>query len=250
MKNIESSEKRKTFINVAGIGHGPEEYARSETHDRITTALVKDYPDSITIFIPSAIAQQDQSGKLMATQMSPEWQAKELHTTIEKTLNEERESIVIAHSSGSISTMRGIEEGWVPKAVFISPTFLHPNEEIFHQNAFRRRMRPNDDGSWIMTPRSMPYEIEFLPGHLDDPMYGKLADGDNYERIYTILNKKAKIFVGSRDWNTQASLYSQFFSNVTYEIEGETHSFNVEMSSVEKIRVAIRELLENSSVES
>jgi hypothetical protein len=151
--------------------------------------------------------------------------------------------VALAHSSGSIATMAALREGSLPYAVFVSPTFLNPREEIFCSPRFSRKvmvhMRESGIIETTMEPKEM-YPMTIPNDHLDDPLYwDNIVSPQAIDEVAILVGTRARIFIGSKDWNYRLPQYPQLVQ--TDVIEDETHAFTA-ASSIIKITDAILDL--------
>lgn len=240
---------RITLINVAGVCHGLEKYARSPIHDKITNLLANTDFDIETVFIPSAEIQKDQdTSELIGIQHPPCNQKRVLCNVVKTAIQNSRIPIAIAHSSGSISTISALKDDILKNAVIISPTFLDPINEIFNSPAFKRRLvpveQPRDKYLAMISPTSMNYSTLFPINHLIDCLYTNpiLFNPESIEKIIKLINElRLRIFIGKHDWNQYSSLYPRIFDVET--IEGETHSFEEQPESVITIASTIKKFI-------
>lgn len=239
--------KKITLLKVAGVCHGPEKYARSPIHDMVASQLETRRTDVKTLFIPSTTIHQVTSTQIEGKQMPPSYQLELIRQAVDETKSDSRIPIALAHSSGSIATLAALREGSLPYAIFVSPTFLDPQREIFYSNRFRNRLgiiRTDDQTmDTKIGPRSMGYETVFPSDLFDDPLYAEPLAGhlDELDEVSNMLRTRARIFIGTADWNKTSYKYPALFP--VELVGGETHSFEASAQSPMKITNAILDLI-------
>ena len=235
------------LINVAGVGHGPQEFARSPIHDNVVANLLSRRIDIRDIFVHSTdVRRNPDTQKVSGIQLPPSYQRTLIREAIHEASLDERIPVAVAHCFGSIATMAELRDGTLPFAIFISPTFLNPREEIFSSPKTSQKMEvvklPSGEFGITMEPEKM-YPIVFPIDHLDDPLYWDTIAA-NPKAIQEVANilvaRRAQIFVGEHDWNFQRYLYPLFFP--TEVIEGEIHSFEQNKESIARVSEAILQL--------
>ncbi len=235
------------LINVAGGGHGPQEFARSPIHDNVTAYLRSRGIDVKDIFVPSTDVKQDPvTQKVSGIQLPPSYQRTLIREAMRETSPDERIPVAVAHCFGSIATMAELRNGTLPFAIFVSPTFLNPREEIFGSPKVSQRMRAVELASggveMIMEPDKM-YPFVFPSDHLEDPLYQDniASKPEAIQVVVGFFPTRARIFIGEYDWNSQSYQYSLLFP--TEVVEKETHSFESNETSVARVSNAILQLI-------
>lgn len=238
-----------TVLHMLGICHGPEEFARSPIHDRVIDCLKKSRPDCEAHYIPSTdITHID--GRIVGIQSPPSRQLEHLHAAIDSAQARSRIPVGLAHSTGSIATLAALRDRTLPCAIFVSPTFLDPRKEVFDSEIFCRRLRtdqlPDARYCGMLSPKRMGYSTLFPAGHFDDPLYEHLMLSSQgcITDIVRLVREKARIFIGGNDWNAGVSEYERLFS--AERICGETHSFEEDITSAERIAQAIAALVRDT----
>lgn len=234
------------LINVAGGAHGSQEFARSPIHDSITDYL-RSRIDVKDIFVPSTDVKRDPATqKVSGVQLPPSYQRTLIREAVNEASMDERIPMAVAHSFGSIATMASLRDGTLPYAIFVSPIFLNPREEIFGSPKVSQRMRVVELASGevqiIMEPDKM-YPVIFPNDHLDDPLYRDniVSKPEAIQEISDLLAARARIFIGEYDWNSQSYQYPLLF--LTEVVEKETHSFEQNEASIAKVSNAILQLI-------
>lgn len=245
---MNSLTPRVTLINVAGVCHGPEKYARSPIHDLVTNLLKKTGIDLEVVFVPSAEIQKDEeTNSHVGIQQTPHKQQEDINRVVQNAINDSRIPIAIAHSSGSIATIAALREDSLKNAVIVSPTFLDPINEIFESPAFKKRLIPIDqpasDYQVMMSPAGMDYSTLFPRDHFADDLYlhPLLFCPDSLKDINALINEmRLKVFIGQHDWNDYRDHYPKIFGIDL--VEGETHSFEENPDSIHLITEAIQQI--------
>ena len=208
------------LINVAGVAHGPPEFARSPIHDNVANYL-RSRIDVKDIFVHSTDVMRDpDTQKVSGIQLSPSYQCYLLRKAVSEGNVDNRIPVALAHSSGSIATMATLRDGILPYAIFVSPTFLNPREEMFGSPRFSQRVKVVEfrKGKFEMTmePNKM-YPIVFPNNHLDDLASWEVASKPEVinEIVDIFVARRARIFLGEKDWNIQSHQYTVLFPNET-----------------------------------
>lgn len=217
-----------SVLNIAGIGHGPEEYARSPIHDLIVAELSKRLHYRLdVVFIPSADVDI-QGDELVCYQKPPSLQAKRI---LEAT-SERCKVIAVAHSTGCVSLLEAMKHDRDIVGVFVSPTILSPVEEVFDSPSFARRYEADEEGKrpGRLTPNKMPYSVLFNESYFQDALMQDVTRRMRLEDIAQLLTDRGHLFLGEHDWNQRANEYSDLFECVTL-VPQETHSFEANSES-------------------
>jgi len=216
-----------TILNVSGIGHGPEQFARSPIHDMVINELSAELEDRLNVvFVPSADVDIDPETKeLVCHQKGPSVQLSRILSEA-NTIEEGDDLVALAHSSGCIALLEAMRINQDIQGVFLSPTILSPIREIFDSRAFARRYLSDQENArpGRLTPNKMPYSILFDDSYFGDVLMSDLEKRIGLNDVVQMLTNRAHLFLGGNDWNQRAHIYPDCFSFATV-VTGETHSF-------------------------
>ncbi|MBU0766451.1 hypothetical protein KKF55_01540 [Patescibacteria group bacterium] len=245
-ENLNLGNSRITVINMPGLCHGSEKYARSPIHDRVIYLLKSSNTHLKTRFIPSADVREE-DGALVGLQRPLSEQLSKLRDAIREVIDEDRTPVILAHCTGTLATVEALMETPGSYAALVSPVFLNPIREILYSRTFKRRFithgLPDGDFCGKVSPAQMNYSTIFPSDHFEDDLYIKPISSceRRMEEFKQIAATRARIFVGEYDWNPQSHKYGAEFT--VDEVPTEKHSFELRMQSTKRIALAIAKLV-------